>query len=62
MPSVAREQLGERAHGYAAATLAEVAAPAMGMVLPGFPIAAEGETFDEALDEMVIALREHAED
>jgi predicted RNase H-like HicB family nuclease len=34
----------------------------MGMVLPGFPIAAEGETFDEALDEMVIALREHAED
>jgi hypothetical protein len=32
----------------------------MGMVLPGFPSAAEGETFDEARHE--IALREHAED
>ena len=32
------------------------------MLLPGLPIAADGETFDEALDEMVSALREYAEE
>jgi hypothetical protein len=43
---------------------AEVVAEAGGwsVLLPGFPIAAEGETFDEALDEMVCALHEYAED
>lgn len=30
--------------------------------LPGLPIAADGATLDEALDEMVQALREYAED
>lgn len=30
--------------------------------IPGLPIAADGPTFDEALDEMVQALREYAED
>jgi antitoxin (DNA-binding transcriptional repressor) of toxin-antitoxin stability system len=32
------------------------------VLLPGLPIAADGETFDEALEEMVWALREYAED
>ena len=43
---------------------AEVVAEAGGwsILLPGLPIAADGETFDEALDEMVAALREYAED
>jgi predicted RNase H-like HicB family nuclease len=30
--------------------------------IPGLPIAADGATFDEAVDEMVQALREYAED
>ncbi|MGH3096000.1 MAG: prevent-host-death protein [Streptosporangiales bacterium] len=30
--------------------------------IPGLPIAADGGTFDEALDEMVVALREYVED
>ena len=30
--------------------------------IPGLPIAADGPTFDEAIDEMVDALREYAED
>jgi predicted RNase H-like HicB family nuclease len=30
--------------------------------IPGLPIAADGATFDEAIDEMVQALREYAED
>jgi predicted RNase H-like HicB family nuclease len=30
--------------------------------LPGLPIAADGASFDEAIDEMVGALREYAED
>lgn len=30
--------------------------------LPGLPVAADGESFDEAIDEMVGALREYAED
>jgi len=43
---------------------AEVVAEAGGwsVMLPGLPIAAEGETFDEAVNEMVSALREYAED
>ena len=43
---------------------AEVVAEGGGwsILLPGLPIAADGETFDEALDEMVAALREYAED
>jgi predicted RNase H-like HicB family nuclease len=32
------------------------------ILLPGLPIAADGGTFEEALDEMVAALREYAED
>lgn len=30
--------------------------------IPGTPVAADGSTFDEAIDEMVDALREYAED
>jgi predicted RNase H-like HicB family nuclease len=30
--------------------------------LPGVPIAADAATFDEAIDEMIIALREYADD
>ncbi|MFI9405335.1 prevent-host-death protein [Nocardia sp. NPDC052316] len=30
--------------------------------LPGLPIAADGATFDEAVDEMIVALREYADD
>jgi len=30
--------------------------------LPGLPIAADGATFDEAIDEMIDALREYADD
>lgn len=31
------------------------------IVLPGAPVAADGATLDEAIDEMVDALRDHAE-
>jgi predicted RNase H-like HicB family nuclease len=43
---------------------AEVVAEGGGwsVLLPGLPIAADGETFEEALDEMVAALREYADD
>lgn len=30
--------------------------------VPGLPLAADGSSFDEALDEMVLVLREYAED
>ena len=30
--------------------------------LPGLPVAADGSTFDEAIDEMIEALREYADD
>lgn len=30
--------------------------------IPGLPVAADGATFDEAIDEMIDALREYAED
>lgn len=32
------------------------------VMLPGLPIAADGNTFDEAMDDMVTALREYADD
>ncbi|MEV4129835.1 hypothetical protein [Nocardia sp. NPDC049707] len=32
------------------------------MFLPGLPIAADGASFDEAVDEMLVALREYAND
>ena len=32
------------------------------MFIPGLPIAADGATFDEAIIEMIDALREYAED
>lgn len=32
------------------------------VILPGLPLAAEGATFDEALDDMVTVLREYGED
>jgi predicted RNase H-like HicB family nuclease len=43
---------------------AEVVAEGDGwsVLLPGLPIAADGETFEEAVDDMVVALREYAED
>jgi predicted RNase H-like HicB family nuclease len=30
--------------------------------IPGLPVAADGASFDEALDEVIVALREYAED
>lgn len=43
---------------------AQVVAEAGGwsVFIPGLPAAADGATFDEALDEMILALREYAED
>lgn len=43
---------------------AEVVAEGGGwsILLPGLPIAADGDTFEEALDDTVAALREYAED
>jgi predicted RNase H-like HicB family nuclease len=43
---------------------AEVVAEAGGwsVFLPGLPLAADGATFDEAIEEMIQALREYAED
>jgi predicted RNase H-like HicB family nuclease len=43
---------------------AEVVAEAGGwsIFIPGLPIAADGATFDEAVAEMIVALREYAED
>ncbi|MFY1694757.1 hypothetical protein [Solwaraspora sp. WMMA2101] len=42
---------------------AQVVAEAGGSVfIPGLPIAADGGTFDEAITEMIVALREYAED
>lgn len=43
---------------------AEVLAEAGGWsaFIPGVPVAADGGSFDEALDEMIIALREYADD
>jgi hypothetical protein len=43
---------------------AEVVAEGDGwsILLPGLPLAGDGESFEEALDEMVVALREYAED
>ncbi|MFD5318752.1 prevent-host-death protein [Streptomyces sp. NPDC127098] len=46
------------------ASKAEVVAEADGwsVFVPGLPVAADGATFDEAIGEMVEALREYAED
>lgn len=43
---------------------AKVVAEADGwsVFIPGLPIAADGATFDEAIAEMIVALREYAED
>lgn len=43
---------------------AEVVCEAGGwsVFLPGLPLAADGSSFEEALDELVLALREYAED
>jgi predicted RNase H-like HicB family nuclease len=43
---------------------AQVVAEAEGwsIFIPGLPVAADGASFDEAIDEMVGALREYAED
>jgi hypothetical protein len=43
---------------------AEVVAEAGGwsVVIPGVPVAADGSSYDEAVTEMVIALREYADD
>jgi hypothetical protein len=43
---------------------AEVVAEADGwsILLPGLPLAVDGDSFEEALDDMVAALREYAED
>jgi prevent-host-death family protein len=30
--------------------------------IPGLPVAADGATFDEAIDELILALREYAQD
>ena len=43
---------------------AQVVAEAGGwsVFIPGLPVAADGATFDEAIDEMIVALREYGED
>lgn len=43
---------------------ADVVAEAGGwsVLIPGVPVAADGGTFDEAISEMIVALREYAED
>jgi predicted RNase H-like HicB family nuclease len=43
---------------------AQVVAEARGwsVFIPGLPVAADGATFDEAVDAMIDALREYAED
>ncbi len=43
---------------------AQVVAEADGwsVFIPGLPVAADGATFDEAIDEMIVALRDYAED
>jgi hypothetical protein len=43
---------------------AQVVAEAGGwsIFIPGLPVAADGASLDEALDEMILALREYAED
>ncbi|WP_250281798.1 MULTISPECIES: hypothetical protein [unclassified Frankia] len=43
---------------------AQVVAEAGGwsILIPGLPVAADGADLDEALDEMIVALREYAED
>lgn len=43
---------------------AQVVAEADGwsVVIPGVPVAADGASFDEAITEMIMALREYAED
>ncbi|MGH9113779.1 MAG: prevent-host-death protein [Acidimicrobiales bacterium] len=48
----------------AVAPRAEVVAEAGGwsVFVPGVPVAADGPTFDEAVDEMIDALRDYAED
>jgi hypothetical protein len=32
------------------------------LIMPGLPIAADGSSLDEALDDLIVALREYAED
>ncbi|HEY0541404.1 MAG TPA: prevent-host-death protein [Actinoallomurus sp.] len=53
-------------HSLAAVTpsRAQVVSEAGGwsLFIPGLPVAADGATFDEAVDEMIDALREYAED
>lgn len=46
------------------ASSAQVVAEAGGwsVFIPGVPVAADGGTFDEAISEMILALREYAED
>ena len=58
---------GERLRYFLASLVpsrAEVVAEAGGwsLFIPGLPVAADGATLDEALDEMIDALREYAED
>jgi predicted RNase H-like HicB family nuclease len=58
---------GERLRAFLAALMpsqAEVVPEADGwsVMLPGVPVAADGATFDEAIVEMIDALREYAED
>lgn len=48
-----------------AAVPAPVAVPENGgwsLIMPGLPVAADGVDLDEALDELIIALREYSED
>lgn len=60
---VPAEQLREQLVGLRPAK-AEVIAEGGGwvVVLPGLPVHGDGETFDAALDDAVVALREYAED
>jgi predicted RNase H-like HicB family nuclease len=53
-----REELARRPSG--AVVVAE--AGGWSVFIPGLPVAADGSTLDEALDEMLDALREYADD
>lgn len=59
-----REQLSAVAEEGVLASTAEVVAEAGGwsVFIPGLPVAADGASLDEAVREMVDALREYADD
>lgn len=64
MTAVVDVQRLRRSLASLAPSRAQVVAEAGGwsVFIPGLPVAADGATFEEAIDEMVTALREYADD